>query len=74
MSGGSSANFLLYIMYIIGTKTRELHQMQKLPSLDQVSQGTFLRSKQTVTVAIELNWLTDHGIDLGELEQEHLDA
>src|SRR5262245_25230910 len=43
--------------------------------MDQVSQGTFLRSKQTVTVAIELlNWLTDHGTDLRELEQEHLDA
>lgn len=37
--------------------------------------GTFLRSKQTVTVTIEfLNWLNDHGITLAELQQEHLDA
>ena len=43
--------------------------------MDQVPHGTFLRSKQAVTVAIDfLNWLTDHGIALAELEQEHLDA
>jgi hypothetical protein len=29
--------------------------------MDHVSRGSFLRSKQTVTVAIDfLNWLTDH--------------
>ncbi|HSX68603.1 hypothetical protein [Nocardioides sp.] len=40
-----------------------------------VAHGTFLRSKQTVTVAIDLvNWLSDHCIELHELEQEHLDA
>ncbi|WP_202870730.1 hypothetical protein [Kribbella sp. VKM Ac-2571] len=50
------------------------HQ-RRMNQMDQVPQGTFLRSKQTVTVAIDLlNWLTDHGIELGELEQEHLDA
>lgn len=43
--------------------------------MDEVSQGTFLRSKQTVTVAIEfLNWLAEHSIELAELEQEHLDT
>lgn len=37
--------------------------------------GDFLRSKQTVTVAIDfLNWLTGHGIELRELEQEHVDV
>lgn len=51
------------------------HHLRRMNQMDNVSQGTFLRSKQTVTVAIELvNWLTDHGIELGELEQEHLDA
>lgn len=43
--------------------------------IDTVPHGTFLRSKQTVTVAIEfLNWLHDHGITLEQLRQEHLDA
>jgi hypothetical protein len=50
------------------------HQ-RRMNQMDLVPQGTFLRSKQTVTVAIDfLNWLTDHGIELAELEQEHLDA
>jgi len=41
----------------------------------QLTHRTFLRSKQTVSVAIDLlNRLTDHGIDVGELEQQHLDA
>jgi len=43
--------------------------------METVPHGTFLRSKQTVTVTIEfLNWLNDHGITLAELQQEHLDA
>lgn len=51
------------------------HHQRRMNQMDQVPQGTFLRSKQSVTVAIDLlNWLTDHGIELGELEQEHLDA
>lgn len=32
-------------------------------------------SKQSVTVAIDLlNWLTDHTIELADLQQDHLDA
>ncbi len=51
------------------------HHQRRMKQVDQVSQGTFLRSKQTVSVAIDfLNWLTDHGIEFAELEQEHLDA
>lgn len=43
--------------------------------METVSHGTFLRSKQTVTVAIEfLNWLHDLGVTLEELRQDHLDA
>lgn len=55
--------------YIRWQHLRRMNQMESVP------QGTYLRSKQTVTVAIELvNWLTDHGIELAEVEQEHLDA
>jgi hypothetical protein len=55
--------------YIRWHLQRRMNQMETLP------QGTFLRSKQTVTVTIEfLNWLHDHGITLGHLRQEHLDA
>ncbi|MDJ0358126.1 hypothetical protein [Paenarthrobacter sp. PH39-S1] len=37
--------------------------------------GTFLRSKQTVTVGIDFcNWLTTHGATLAELNQPHMDA
>jgi hypothetical protein len=37
--------------------------------------GTFLRAKQTVTVAIDfLNWLTQNGCSLPGLTQAHLDA
>jgi len=43
--------------------------------METVPHGTFLRSKQSFTVAIEfLNWLHDHGLTLEELRQEHLDA
>jgi len=59
---------------VIRRYIRWQHQ-RRMNQMDQVPQGTFLRSKQTVNVAIEfLNWLTDHGIELGVLEQEHLDA
>jgi hypothetical protein len=41
----------------------------------EVPRGTFLRAKQATTVAIDfLNWLTDHGILLENLQQAHLDA
>lgn len=50
------------------------HQ-RRMNQMNEVSQGTFLRSKQSVTVAIDfLNWLTDHGIELVDLKQEHLDT
>jgi integrase len=43
--------------------------------MDEVPRGTFLRSKQATTVAIDfLNWLTDHGVLLEELQQAHLDS
>ncbi|MCH6470358.1 hypothetical protein [Sinomonas terrae] len=43
--------------------------------MDEVGHSTFLRSKQTVTVAIDfLNWLTERRIILAELQQAHLDA
>jgi hypothetical protein len=55
--------------YIRWQLQRRMNQMETVPH------GTFLRSKQTVTVAIEfLNWLDDHGLTLEELRQEHLDA
>lgn len=51
------------------------HHLRRMNQMDSVPHGTFLRSKQTVTVTIEfLNWLHDHGITLEELRQEHLDA
>jgi len=51
------------------------HLQRRMNQMETVPHGTFLRSKQTVTVAIEfVNWLHDHGITLDELQQEHLDA
>jgi integrase len=51
------------------------HLQRRMNQMETVPYGTFLRSKQTVTVAIEfLNWLHDHGLTLNELRQEHLDA
>ncbi|WP_245827727.1 Fis family transcriptional regulator [Sinomonas mesophila] len=51
------------------------HHQRRMNQMDEVGQGTFQRSKQTVTVAIDfLNWLTDRGAGLAELEQAHLDA
>ena len=42
--------------------------------LEAVSHGTFLRSKQTVTVAINfLNWLHDREIPLEDLQQADVD-
>lgn len=43
--------------------------------MDEVAQGTFLRSKQTVTVAIQLlNWLHDRDVPLSALQQHDLDV
>jgi len=51
------------------------HLQRRMNQMDTVPHGTFLPSKQAVTVAIEfLNWLHDHGIELEEVRQEHLDA
>lgn len=50
------------------------HHQRRMNQMDEVTQGTFLRSKQSVTVAIELlNWLTDQGTELTEVNQAHLD-
>jgi hypothetical protein len=45
------------------------HLQRRMNRMETVPHGTFLRSKQTVTVTIEfLNWLNDHGITLAELQ------
>jgi integrase len=51
------------------------HLLRRMNAQDgEVSEGTFLRSKQTTTVAIAfLNWLTEHDIVLPDLTQHHLD-
>jgi hypothetical protein len=50
------------------------HHIRRMNESEQVSHGTFLRSKQAVTVAIDLlNWLADEGVELGELQQGQLD-
>lgn len=50
------------------------HHQRRMNQMDEVSQGTFLRSKQSVTVAIKLlNWLNDNGAELTALNQAHLD-
>jgi hypothetical protein len=47
------------------------HLQRRMNRMETVPHGTFLRSKQTVTVTIEfLNWLNDHGITLAELQHE----
>lgn len=52
------------------------HHQRRMNHADRVTRGMFLRAKQTVTVAIELlNWLHhNHGINIEQLEQAHLDA
>ncbi|MDN5919276.1 MAG: hypothetical protein L0I76_29975 [Pseudonocardia sp.] len=70
------------LMRIVGDHHREVvqryvrwHHQRRMNSMDRVTQGTFLRAKQSVTVAIELlNWLHDRDIDIEQLEQAHLDA
>lgn len=50
------------------------HHLRRMHHAGQVSPGTLLTSKQTVTVAIELlNWLTREGIELRDLQQGDLD-
>jgi integrase len=50
------------------------HHQRHMNQMDEVTQGTFVRAKQAVTVAIELqNWLTENGTELAQLNQAHLD-
>lgn len=50
------------------------HHQRRMNQMSEVTQGTFLRAKQSVTVAIELlNWLTERDTELGEVNQAHLD-
>lgn len=51
------------------------HLLRRMNAMATVSEGTFLQSKQVVTVAIDfLNWLTGHGLTLAQLTQADLDA
>jgi hypothetical protein len=51
------------------------HHQRRMNHMERVPVSTFLRSKQAVTVAIDLlNWLTEHEISLAELSQNHLDV
>lgn len=67
---------------VVDTEHRDLirryirwHHQRRMNEVNEVAYGTFLRSKQSVTVAIDfLNWLTDGEIRLAELQQAHLDA
>ncbi|UXM89906.1 tyrosine-type recombinase/integrase [Paenarthrobacter sp. JL.01a] len=50
------------------------HHQRRMNQMDEVTRGTFLRAKQAVTVAIDLqNWLSEQGIELAEVNQAHLD-
>ncbi|UKA61114.1 Fis family transcriptional regulator [Arthrobacter sp. FW306-04-A] len=50
------------------------HHQRRMNQMDEVTQGTFLRAKQSVTVAIDLlNWLTEHDTDLAAITQAHMD-
>lgn len=51
------------------------HHLRQMHSMESVTHGTFLRSKQTVTVTIEfLNWLTSRDTSISDLSQSDLDA
>ena len=51
------------------------HMLRRMNTMPPVSEGTFLRSKQTTTVAISfLAWLENRGVTLGEVTQADLDA
>jgi integrase len=44
------------------------------PAHRDITRGTFLRAKQAVAIAIELqNWLSEQGTELAEVNQAHLD-
>ncbi|MFH5877273.1 hypothetical protein [Arthrobacter sp. NA-172] len=46
------------------------HHQRRMNQIDEVTQGTFLRAKQAVTVAIKLlNWLTAQDTELTEVNQ-----
>lgn len=50
------------------------HHLLRMNHMETVPHGTFLRSKQTVTVAINfLNWLHERGIPLADVHQADLD-
>jgi hypothetical protein len=50
------------------------HHLRRMQTQDSVSQGMFLRSKQTVTVAIDfVIWLREHDTDLAGLTQARID-
>lgn len=50
------------------------HHLRRMNQMETVSHGTFLRSKQTVTVAINfLTWLHEREIPLQELQQGDID-
>lgn len=50
------------------------HHQRRMNQMDEVTRGTFLRAKQAVTVAIDLqNWLSEQGIELPDVSQAHLD-
>lgn len=51
------------------------HILRRMNEADGTSRGTFLRSKQTVTVAIDfVTWLRARGVRLEDLTQGDLDA
>lgn len=51
------------------------HHLRRMNQMDPVTNGTFLRSKQTVTVAINfLNWLSERNIALADVGQGEVDA
>lgn len=50
------------------------HHLRRMNQMETVPHGTFLRSKQTVTVAINfLNWLHENEIELCDLQQADVD-
>lgn len=58
----------------IATRYVRWHHLRRMHSLEEAHVGTFLRSKQTVTVAIDfLNWLSDRGVTIDDLQQSDLD-
>ncbi|WP_258184485.1 Fis family transcriptional regulator [Microbacterium foliorum] len=49
--------------------------LRKMHANAPVTRGMFLRSKQTLTVAVDfLNWITDEGLDLAGLAQDDIDV